>query len=74
MEYQLILDRLGWAYISIFIIWNVLLFSGLTFLWLNRQHPTLRMRRLPVLFSGILALHIYGNICCIGTSHATLYG
>ncbi|CAA9962758.1 hypothetical protein PTMSG1_06132 [Pyrenophora teres f. maculata] len=65
MEYQLFLDRLGWTYVSIFIVWNVLLASGLTFLWLNRQHPTLRMRRLPVLFTGIISLHIYGNICCL---------
>jgi hypothetical protein len=67
MGYSLNLDRIGQAYIAIFVLWNVLLATGLTFLWINREHPSLRMRRLPLLFAGVLVLHVYGSLCCLGT-------
>jgi hypothetical protein len=67
MGYQLSLDRIGWTYVGIFILWNVLLSSGCVFLWTYRHHPSLRMRRLPLLFTGVGVLHIYGSLCCIGT-------
>lgn len=63
---QVVTDGLGLAYITIFIVWNVLTVASLVFLWLNRQHPSLRIRRLPLLFAGIISLHIYGSICCLG--------
>ncbi|KNG49837.1 termination of G-protein coupled receptor signaling pathway [Stemphylium lycopersici] len=62
---QVVTDGLGLAYITIFIVWNVLTVASLVFLWLNRQHPSLRIRRLPLLFAGIISLHIYGSICCL---------
>jgi hypothetical protein len=65
MGYELNLDGIGWTYVTIFIIWNLLLATGLTFLWINRQHPSLRMRRLPLLFVGVFVLHIYGCLCCV---------
>jgi hypothetical protein len=61
------LDRIGWTYITIFIVWNLLLLSGFVFLWTHRQHPSLRMRRLPLLFAGVFALHVYGSLCVLGT-------
>ncbi|KAH8642040.1 hypothetical protein IG631_04981 [Alternaria alternata] len=65
MGYTLPLDRVGWTYITIFIIWNILTFTGVSFLWAHRKHPSVRMRRLPVLFAGIGVLHIYGSLCCL---------
>lgn len=63
---QVMLGPLGWAYTIIFIVWNVLFFACLAFLWAHRQHPSLRIRRLPLLFAGTIPLHIYGSICCLG--------
>lgn len=60
------LDTLGWVYTSIFITWNVVFVACLVFLWFHRQHPSLRIRRLPLLFAGIIPLHVYGSICCLG--------
>jgi hypothetical protein len=64
-DYTLSLDGIGWTYITIFIVWNLLLLAGVIFLWTHRQHPSLRMRRLPLLFAGIAVLHIYGSLCSL---------
>ncbi|KAI4938442.1 hypothetical protein J4E85_000882 [Alternaria conjuncta] len=37
----LVLDGVGWTYITIFIVWNLSLLSGFAFLWNHRQHPSL---------------------------------
>lgn len=63
---QAVLDRLGWAYVGIAIAWTVALASGLLFLHTHRHLPGIRMRRLPVLFTGVISLHIYGIVCIIG--------
>ncbi|KAF5853064.1 hypothetical protein GGP41_001662 [Bipolaris sorokiniana] len=65
MEAHVMLDTLGWVYTSIFITWNVVFVACLVFLWFHRQHPSLRIRRLPLLFAGIIPLHAYGSICCL---------
>jgi len=68
----LVLDGVGWTYITIFIVWNLSLLSGFAFLWTHRQHPSLRMRRLPLLFAGVSVLHIYGALCTLCTyAHTT---
>ena len=56
-------DRIGWTYAGLDIAWNILLVAGMTFLWKNRQTPSLRMRNLPLLFTGVISLHIYGALC-----------
>lgn len=66
MEAHIALGQIGWTYLSIFIIWNVIFIAGLVFLWINRQHPSLRIRRLPLLFAGIIPLHTYGALCTLG--------
>jgi hypothetical protein len=60
---QLTIDQLGWGYISIFIVWNVALAVGVTFLWTHRGMPSVRMRRVPLLLAGIIPLHIFGSLC-----------
>lgn len=69
----LVLDGVGWTYITIFIVWNLSLLSGFAFLWTHRQHPSLRMRRLPLLFAGVSVLHIYGALCTLCTYAHTYY-
>jgi len=60
MGIQLKLDRIAWTYTSIAIVWNLAIVAALSFLWTHRFLPSLRMRRLPLLFLGILCLHTYG--------------
>jgi hypothetical protein len=62
---QVILDRQGWTYFGLFIVWNVILGVSMVFLWINRKLPSLRIRRIPLLLAGIFALHTYGAFCLI---------
>ncbi|KAF2449202.1 hypothetical protein P171DRAFT_187887 [Karstenula rhodostoma CBS 690.94] len=63
---DLVIDRLAWAYIGIDIAWTVALICGMGFLYYHRELPCIRIRRLPILFLGIIPLHLYGFICVIG--------
>jgi hypothetical protein len=65
MAKQLILDGVGWTYMVLFILWNLALAGGMTFLWIHRFQPSLRMRRIPLLLTGVFALHVYGVLCLI---------
>ncbi|KAI8935415.1 hypothetical protein NX059_007995 [Plenodomus lindquistii] len=60
MGIQLKNDGIAWTYTSIAIVWNLAIVAALSFLWTRRSLPSLRMRRLPLLFAGILCLHTYG--------------
>ncbi|KAH4231925.1 hypothetical protein HBI67_168960 [Parastagonospora nodorum] len=62
---QAMLDGLGWAYISILIIWSFTLAGGMVFLWTHRFEPSLRIRRVPLLLAGVFSLHLYGAISII---------
>ncbi|KAL5374050.1 hypothetical protein DPSP01_012231 [Paraphaeosphaeria sporulosa] len=62
----LVLDRLGWAYIGLDIAWMVALVCGMGFLYYHRELPCIRIRRLPILFLGIIPLHLYGFVCVLG--------
>lgn len=62
------LSKLAWVYIGLAIGWTVALAVGLSFLYVHRHMPFLAIRRLPILFLGIISLHIYGVLCCIGYS------
>jgi hypothetical protein len=63
---DLVVDSLGWAYIGIDIIWTVALVCGMGFLYYHRELPCIRIRRLPILFLGIVPLHLYGFVCVLG--------
>ncbi|KAF2025897.1 hypothetical protein EK21DRAFT_103602 [Setomelanomma holmii] len=62
---QLVLDGVGWTYMVIFIVWNLVLAAGMTFLWTSRQLPSLRMRRIPLVLAGVFSLHVYAALCII---------
>lgn len=63
MEYKF--DSIGWTYMAIFIIWNLALAAGMAFLWINKDLPSLRMRRIPLLLAGVFLLHVYAALCII---------
>lgn len=52
-------DRLGVFYLSFCIIWTILLISGMTFCWLNRDVPLIRVRGIFWSFLAIGLLHVY---------------
>lgn len=62
---QLVFDRIGWAYMALFIVWNLALAAGMTFLWIHRELPSLKMRRIPLLLAGVFSLHVYAALCII---------
>jgi hypothetical protein len=62
---QLHLDAIGWTYFGLFIAWNIALASGMAFLWYKRQLPSLRIRRIPLLLTGVFFLHSYAMLCLI---------
>lgn len=52
-------DQVGVFYISFCVTWTILLLAGMVFCLINRHHPILRVRGLPLSFSAIVLLHIY---------------
>lgn len=61
MTIKLKSDKIAWTYTAVAIVWNLAIVAALSFLWTRRSLPSLRMRRLGLLFAGILSLHTYGN-------------
>lgn len=62
---KLMLDGLGWAYMALFILWNIALAGGMAFLWTHRFQPSLRMRKIPLLLAGVTLLHVYAALSVI---------
>jgi hypothetical protein len=62
---QMHLDAVGWTYMGLFIVWNLALAGGMAFLWHKRQLPSLRIRRIPLLLTGVFFLHVYAMLCVI---------
>jgi hypothetical protein len=52
-------DRVGISYITCAAVWTIIVASGMVFCLRNRHVPALRIRSLPLAFSGILLLHVY---------------
>ncbi|KAK6078591.1 hypothetical protein SCUP234_06214 [Seiridium cupressi] len=63
---NIVFTTLGWVYIILTIIWTLLLVGGLAFLHRHRRLPFLQIRRLPLVFTAIINLHIYGAVCMLG--------
>lgn len=56
---------IGRAYLGIAIAWTIGLIAFMAFLWRHRRLPHLQMRRLPLVFTAMVLLHIYGVGCLI---------
>jgi hypothetical protein len=52
-------DRIGVFYIAFAATWTAIVVAGMAFCWYNRHLPILRVRNLPLAFSGIIFLHLY---------------
>lgn len=56
---ELRLNAVGIFYICFASIWTVILLCGMTFLWVRRDMPILRIRGLPLSFAAISFMHLY---------------
>lgn len=65
MDTAVVFNRAKWGYISMAIVWSIILFSAMGFLWYHRRLPQLQMRRLPLVFAAMISLHIYYVIVLI---------
>ncbi|KAJ4363783.1 hypothetical protein N0V95_000977 [Ascochyta clinopodiicola] len=52
-------DSVGIFYVTYAAVWTTIVASGMAFCLYNRHIPALRIRSLPLAFSGILLLHLY---------------
>ncbi|KAF3005161.1 hypothetical protein E8E13_010565 [Curvularia kusanoi] len=52
-------DRVGIFFVTFAAVWTTLVASGMVFCLWNRHIPALRVRSLPLAFSGIVLLHLY---------------
>lgn len=52
-------DRVGIFFVAFAATWTTIVASGMLFCLWNRNIPALRIRSLPLAFSGILLLHLY---------------
>lgn len=73
MDDTVVINGAKWAYISVAIVWSIILFSAMGFLWYHRQLPQLQIRRLPLVFVAMISLHIYWIIVLIAYVLGPLY-
>jgi fatty acid desaturase len=52
-------DRVGVFYIAFAATWTTIVAAGMAFCWYNRHLAILRVRNLPLAFSGLIFLHLY---------------
>jgi hypothetical protein len=52
-------DRIGIFFVTFAAVWTTLVASGMAFCLWNRHIPALRVRSLPLAFSGLILLHLY---------------
>jgi hypothetical protein len=62
---EIVFTNLGWFYIAAGSVWTALVVAGMVFLHLHRRLPFLQIRRLPLVFTAIVNLHIFGASCCV---------
>lgn len=66
MAKAIVFTTLGWVYIVLDIVWTMVLVAGLAFLWRHRRLPFLQIRKLPLVFTAVINLHVYGFVCTLG--------
>lgn len=69
---RITITPLAWAYIGLLIAWTLLLTGAMAFLLRHRRLPFLSQRRLPLVFSAVILLHLYGISCMPGVLLLTM--
>ena len=52
-------DGYGISLIVVIILYSIFFYVACTFLWLQRNNPAIRMRKIPLALLSILVLHVY---------------
>jgi len=65
----MIMDAVGIWFIVFASVWTALLLSGMSFLYVKRKMPILRIRGLPLSFAAVVLLHIYWLAVQLGYSY-----
>lgn len=63
---RITITPLAWAYIGLLVAWTLVLTGAMAFLLRHRRLPFLSQRRLPLVFSAVILLHLYGISCMPG--------
>lgn len=61
-----IVDNVGTFWIALTCVYTTCLFAGIVYLWLNRSHPTIRIRKPILTIAAVLNLHVYWVLCSLG--------
>lgn len=56
------LDGYGISNIVVGVTYSLLFYAACIFLWLNRHHPVVRKRNVPLLLMSLLTLHVFNFI------------
>lgn len=67
------LDPLGWMYITIAIMWTIILLMGTTFIIARRHMAFLRIRNIPLAVSAVATLHVYWILCMVAYTFHGFY-
>ena len=62
------LDGLGKLFVSIAVIWSLVLCCGIGYLYIHRRQPCVRIRNLPLAASATACLHVYWVLCMLAYS------
>ena len=65
MRLRVNLDGLGITYLTIAIVWTILLVIGSVFLIQNRKLHHLRIRNISLSIAGVATLHVYLVLCTL---------
>lgn len=52
-------DGYGISLIVFIVLYSIFFYAACTFLWLQRNNPAIRMRKIPLALLSILVLHVY---------------
>ncbi|KAK7965932.1 uncharacterized protein PG986_000209 [Apiospora aurea] len=62
---RIVYSPLGWTWIGLMIVWTLAVLAAIGFLVHHRRLPFLQLRRLPLVFSAIVILHVYAASCLL---------
>ena len=61
-----IVDDVGIFWITLTCSYTLFLVVGIIYFWLNRSHPTIRIRKPILTIAAVLNLHVYWVLCASG--------
>lgn len=53
------LDGYGISYIAFGVIYSIILYAACIYLWLQRHHPVVKMRKVSLMLLSVLVIHVF---------------